>query len=272
MGRAGRRHSHQRLHVLHQHRRRHRADVLRGSDTFTVTGDGSVSLVNTFDGSAPQDGPSFSIGNLWDKDVHDVSSILPAGQTTLSVRHSSGSDCVASRPPCSRSRRGRRRQESQSAIWKPNQCDPGCGQDQQLAHWSVGHEHEPVPIAEVGDVHDVTDLVGPVVVLVGLDLDAAAGAGVVDRHDGAPQGAPRVLQRLRLLDIDHDAGLPGRSAGHPLALDAMDAQRHVASPTRTGIRRRRLWRSRRRTGHPGGAPVPGRCRQASCDMNMFRSK
>ncbi len=42
----------------------------------------------------PQEGPDFPIGNLWDTDVHDVSSIVPAGQTTLDIELGSGSDCT----------------------------------------------------------------------------------------------------------------------------------------------------------------------------------
>lgn len=65
-----------------------------GSETFNITGSGTITLTNTWDGSAPQEGPSFSIGNLWDNDTHDVSSVLPPGQSSLQVRHVGGTDCV----------------------------------------------------------------------------------------------------------------------------------------------------------------------------------
>lgn len=63
-------------------------------ETFTLTGSGAINLVDTFDGSDPQAGPSFPIGNLWDTDVHDVTGILPAGQTTLAARTTSIGDCI----------------------------------------------------------------------------------------------------------------------------------------------------------------------------------
>jgi hypothetical protein len=63
-------------------------------ETFTLTGSDTLLLQDTFDGSDPQDGPTFEIGSLWDTDHYDVSSILPAGQTTLKVDHSQTSDCI----------------------------------------------------------------------------------------------------------------------------------------------------------------------------------
>jgi hypothetical protein len=39
-------------------------------------------------------GPSFPIGNLWDTDVYNVATILPAGQTTLTLRHTLLADCI----------------------------------------------------------------------------------------------------------------------------------------------------------------------------------
>jgi uncharacterized repeat protein (TIGR01451 family) len=66
-----------------------------GGETFTITGAGSPIVLNdTWDGSDPQDGPSFPIGNLWDTDVYDVSSVLPAGQTTLTFDHTLTGDCI----------------------------------------------------------------------------------------------------------------------------------------------------------------------------------
>jgi hypothetical protein len=63
-------------------------------ETFTVTGSGSTDLVDTFDGSDPQDGPSFDIGNLWDTDTFDVTNLLPVGQDTLRVEHEHTNDCI----------------------------------------------------------------------------------------------------------------------------------------------------------------------------------
>jgi len=66
-----------------------------GAETFTLTGDGTRVLRNTFDGSDPQDRPDFRIGNFWDTDRHDVSDILPRGQETLHLDHEySGTDCI----------------------------------------------------------------------------------------------------------------------------------------------------------------------------------
>ncbi len=63
-----------------------------------VTGSGLLDFDNTWDGSDPQEGPDFGIGNLWDTDVHDVSSILPVGQTTLDINLGQagefGNDCT----------------------------------------------------------------------------------------------------------------------------------------------------------------------------------
>jgi hypothetical protein len=63
-------------------------------ENITISGSGSISLVDTWDGSDSQSGPSFPIGNLWDTDYYDVSSILPAGQTSLSVNNTQTSDCI----------------------------------------------------------------------------------------------------------------------------------------------------------------------------------
>jgi uncharacterized repeat protein (TIGR01451 family) len=63
-------------------------------ETFTLTGATTQELVDTFDGSDPQDGPAFDIGSLWDTDSFDVSAILPAGQTTLGLEHQQTNDCI----------------------------------------------------------------------------------------------------------------------------------------------------------------------------------
>jgi uncharacterized repeat protein (TIGR01451 family) len=60
----------------------------------SVIGAGTLDLDNTWDGSDPQDGPDFTIGNLWDTDVHDVSSLVPVGQTTLDISLGDGPDCT----------------------------------------------------------------------------------------------------------------------------------------------------------------------------------
>lgn len=65
-----------------------------GGDAFTITGSTSQSLVDTWDGSDPQDGPSFPVGDLWDTDVYDVSSVLPAGQSTLHFHAEPANDCI----------------------------------------------------------------------------------------------------------------------------------------------------------------------------------
>jgi hypothetical protein len=64
-------------------------------ETFTLTGSEAMTLEDTFNGSDPQDGPTFvDFGSLWDTDHYDVSSILPAGQATLKVDHSANGDCI----------------------------------------------------------------------------------------------------------------------------------------------------------------------------------
>jgi uncharacterized repeat protein (TIGR01451 family) len=64
-------------------------------ETFTLTGSATQTLTDLWDGSDPQDGPSFDIGNLWDTDRYIVSAILPAGQSTLSVSHTHQfDDCI----------------------------------------------------------------------------------------------------------------------------------------------------------------------------------
>jgi uncharacterized repeat protein (TIGR01451 family) len=61
---------------------------------FTFTGAGEQVVEDPFVGSAPQEGPSFPIGNLWDNEVFDVSSILPAGQQTLTFNNQFTEDCI----------------------------------------------------------------------------------------------------------------------------------------------------------------------------------
>jgi Domain of unknown function DUF11 len=55
---------------------------------------GTLSFPDSWDGSAPQQSPDLSIGNLWDNDIHDVSSILPLGETSLTIFVGGGGDCV----------------------------------------------------------------------------------------------------------------------------------------------------------------------------------
>jgi uncharacterized repeat protein (TIGR01451 family) len=61
---------------------------------FTFTGAGEQVVQDPFEGSAPQEGPSFSIGNLWDNEIFDVTPILPAGQQTLTFNNVFTEDCV----------------------------------------------------------------------------------------------------------------------------------------------------------------------------------
>ncbi len=65
-----------------------------GGERVLITGAGTLNFDNSWDGSDPQEGPDFAIGNLWDTDVHDVSSIVPAGQTTLDINLGLGGDCT----------------------------------------------------------------------------------------------------------------------------------------------------------------------------------
>jgi uncharacterized repeat protein (TIGR01451 family) len=64
------------------------------TETFTISGATNLTLTNRHDGSDPQEGPSFAIGSLWDTDHYGVSSVLPAGQSTLSYRYGGGTDCI----------------------------------------------------------------------------------------------------------------------------------------------------------------------------------
>src|SRR6185295_6648438 len=63
-------------------------------ETFTLTGSSVITLNDTWDGSDPQFGPSFSIRNLCDTDTYHMSSILPAGQTSLTFHNEETADCI----------------------------------------------------------------------------------------------------------------------------------------------------------------------------------
>ncbi len=65
-----------------------------GGKTFYFSGDGEFSVENPFEGGAPQEGPSFPIGNLWDDEQFDVSGILPTGQTSLTFNTVHTEDCI----------------------------------------------------------------------------------------------------------------------------------------------------------------------------------
>jgi uncharacterized repeat protein (TIGR01451 family) len=61
---------------------------------FTFTGSSEFTVTNPFNGGGPQEGPSFPIGNLWDDEIFDVSSILPPGQQTLTFNNLRTEDCI----------------------------------------------------------------------------------------------------------------------------------------------------------------------------------
>lgn len=64
-------------------------------EVITISGGGTpIRLSGTWNGSDPISGPSLSIGNLWDTDTYDVSSVLPEGQTTLGVSVPLTHDCI----------------------------------------------------------------------------------------------------------------------------------------------------------------------------------
>jgi uncharacterized repeat protein (TIGR01451 family) len=65
-----------------------------GGKIFTFSGAGELSVENPFEGGAPQEGPSFPIGNLWDDEQFNVTSILPAGQQTLTFNNVHTEDCI----------------------------------------------------------------------------------------------------------------------------------------------------------------------------------
>ncbi len=62
--------------------------------TFSFIGAGEESLEEVFHGSAPQEGPSFPIGNLWDNELFEVGSLLPAGQQTFTFTTTKTIDCI----------------------------------------------------------------------------------------------------------------------------------------------------------------------------------
>lgn len=55
---------------------------------------GSVSFPNVWDGSDPNPGPDFSIGNLWDTDKFDISAVVPAGTTEVTATLDPNGDCI----------------------------------------------------------------------------------------------------------------------------------------------------------------------------------
>jgi len=65
-----------------------------GGERVLITGVGTLNFDNSWDGSDPQEGPDFTIGNLWDTDIHDVTAIVPAAQTTLDINLGLGPDCT----------------------------------------------------------------------------------------------------------------------------------------------------------------------------------
>ncbi len=65
-----------------------------GGERVLITGAGTLNFDNSWDGSDPQEGPDFTIGNLWDTDIHNVTAIVPAGQTTLDINLGLGPDCT----------------------------------------------------------------------------------------------------------------------------------------------------------------------------------
>ena len=65
-----------------------------GGKLFTFTGNEEVMVENPFEGGAPQEGPSFPIGNLWDNEEFNVSSLLPTGQQTFTFNTVHTQDCI----------------------------------------------------------------------------------------------------------------------------------------------------------------------------------
>jgi uncharacterized repeat protein (TIGR01451 family) len=65
-----------------------------GGKTFTFTGAGQLTVENPYNGLAPQDGPRFPIGSLWDNEDFDVTSIMPPGQSTFEFTSPFTSDCI----------------------------------------------------------------------------------------------------------------------------------------------------------------------------------
>jgi uncharacterized repeat protein (TIGR01451 family) len=65
-----------------------------GVELVRFTGAGTLDFDGTWDGSDPIRGPDLNVGNLWDTEAYDVSSILPAGQTFLDIEVGRGYDCT----------------------------------------------------------------------------------------------------------------------------------------------------------------------------------
>jgi uncharacterized repeat protein (TIGR01451 family) len=65
-----------------------------GGKIFEFFGADEQTVIDPFVGSAPQDGPSFPIGNLWDTESFDVGALLPTGQQTFTFNTSHTEDCV----------------------------------------------------------------------------------------------------------------------------------------------------------------------------------
>jgi uncharacterized repeat protein (TIGR01451 family) len=65
-----------------------------GGKIFTFTGAEEYVVENPFEGSAPQEAPNFPIGNLWDNEEFNVTSLLPAGQQALTFNTVHTEDCI----------------------------------------------------------------------------------------------------------------------------------------------------------------------------------
>jgi hypothetical protein len=65
-----------------------------GEKNFTFAGASEETIVNPFEGRAPQDGPSFPIGNLWDNEQFNVTSLLPLGQSSFVFHNVETDDCI----------------------------------------------------------------------------------------------------------------------------------------------------------------------------------
>lgn len=61
---------------------------------FTFTGASEETLIDPFEGRAPQEGPSFPIGNLWDNEEFDVTPLLPTGQQIFTFNTVHTEDCI----------------------------------------------------------------------------------------------------------------------------------------------------------------------------------
>lgn len=65
-----------------------------GVEEVRFMGAGTLNFDGAWDGSDPIRGPDLTVGNLWDTDAFDVSSILPPGQTFLDIELGFGFDCT----------------------------------------------------------------------------------------------------------------------------------------------------------------------------------